>query len=209
MLMTVIFLLLVLLLVSFLTVRLRKRDQQATRKRHPREPYLERPPVVTQAITRVKNQKNNPLNNINTDDALGLSVEYIKINVMAPKNSPYNGYELLQALLANGLRFGAMNIFHRHETKTGRGSILFSVASVNEPGTFELSKMGSFSCPGLTFFMILKNVPDVMEAFDTLLETTRQLAEDLGGEVWDEALRPLNMDTIAKMRARIKALKEN
>nr|WP_304985336.1 cell division protein ZipA C-terminal FtsZ-binding domain-containing protein [Coxiella-like endosymbiont] len=66
------------------------------------------------------------------------------------------------------MRYGEKNIFYRHEMKTGRGQILFNLASVNKPGTFELSKMGSFSCPGLVLFLLLKRVPNPMTAFDSI-----------------------------------------
>lgn len=128
---------------------------------------------------------------------------------MAPPEYHYNGYELLQSLLANGLRYGKHNIFHRHETKTGRGHSLFSLASVNKPGIFDLFKMGSFSCPGLVLFMLLKRTIDPMAAFDVMLETAHQLSEDLGGEVWDENRRTLNIDKVAQIRARIRRFEES
>lgn len=129
--------------------------------------------------------------------------------LMAPEEHDYNGYELLQALLASGLRYGEKGIFHRHEMKTGRGHVLFSLASVNKPGTFELSKMGSFSCPGLVLFLLLKRVLDPMMAFDSMLETARQLSEDLGGEVWDQDRKLLNMDKVAQIRIRIRRFEES
>ncbi len=216
MLITIIFLLLLLLLGGFIIVRIRRQDQQATPRRHQRQPHL--------------SHEHNMNHDVN--DALGLSeasktqlevkepaipaaktnakpTEYLVLHVMAPLDYTYNGYELLQSLLANGLRYGEMNIFHRHETKTGRGSILFSLASVNKPGTFELPKMGSFSCPGLTLFMPLKASPDPMIAFDSMLETAKQLVEDLGGEIWDENRQVLNMDKITHMRTKIRQFEKN
>lgn len=131
--------------------------------------------------------------------------QIIVLHVMASKDAPYMGYELLQAILGNGLRYGKHNIFHRHETKTGRGRILFSLATVNKPGIFELAKMGSFSCPGLTLFMVINRQRDPMLAFDSLLETAKQLVDDLGGEIRDQTNQPLNMDKVAQLRSEIKS----
>lgn len=80
--------------------------------------------------------------------------QYIILYVMAPKDQAYRGYELLQSLLAVGLRYGEMNIFHRHAEKSGRGPILFSLASAAEPGIFELPKNGRvfLSRPYFIFF---------------------------------------------------------
>ncbi|WP_280522039.1 cell division protein ZipA C-terminal FtsZ-binding domain-containing protein [Candidatus Coxiella mudrowiae] len=50
--------------------------------------------------------------------------------------------------------------------KIGWGQILFSLALLNRPGTFELSKMDSFSCPNLgCYFFLLKRVPEPNDSF--------------------------------------------
>lgn len=218
MLMTVIFSFLVILLGGFIVLRLKRQNRQATHRRRHREPQIHH------------QMSEEPSDEMDADDALGLhqvpslapegtepaeevktpkaETQYITLHVMAPNEYSYGGYELLQALLANGLRYGDMHIFHRHEKKTGRGRVLFSLASVNKPGTFELSKMGSFSCPGLTLFMPLKD-PDPMGAFDMMLEIARQLVEDLGGAIWDDQRDMLNMDKVAQIRSSIKHFEEN
>lgn len=202
MLLTIIALIAIIVLITGVIIRLRQNASHASRRSLQQEPELA---------------------NGNSDQELGLETvtlkrtetvhkevptEYVVFHVMAPKDYPYNGYELLQTLLASGLRYGEKQIFHRHESKTGKGRILFSLASVNKPGTFELSKMGSFTCPGLTLFMPLQRQVDISAAFETLLETTRQLAEDLGGEVWDDKRQVLTMQTVTELRARIRRFEE-
>ncbi|MGB6976706.1 MAG: cell division protein ZipA [Gammaproteobacteria bacterium] len=131
--------------------------------------------------------------------------EFIVLMLMAKPEVPYTGYELLQVLLAAGLRFGKMNVFHRHEKISGQGEILFSLASAVEPGIFELNRMGSFSCPGLTLFLRLSNFQkgnkDLLQAFDLMIETARQLVEDLGGEVCDEQRQPLTDEKMNDWRS--------
>lgn len=214
--MTIVFLLLLTLLGGFIVLRIKHQDRQATPRRHHRQPHINRKKEMLETFN----------NTIDVNDALAVDeaseeplekkqptvqspVEYLVLHVMASEKYPYSGYELLQTLLASGFRYGDMNIFHRYETKTGRGPLLFSLASVNKPGTFELPKMGSFSCPGLTLIMPLKDSPDPMVTFDTMLETTRELVEDLGGEVWDEHRQVLSMDKITQMRARIRKFERN
>lgn len=131
------------------------------------------------------------------------------IHLMAPKAKPYIGYELLQALLATGLRFGEHNIFHRHESKSGVGQVLFHMASVNAPGTFELSKMGAFSCPGLSFFMQLNEKIDNAAAFEVMLDTANELLNELGGELLDEQHKNLSLDRITEYRRRIRQYLQN
>lgn len=109
--------------------------------------------------------------------------QIVAIHVMATDDKVFQGYELLQALLAAGLRHGAMQIFHYY----GEGEqILFSLASATEPGVFDLQRMGGFSCKGLTLFMNLAAVSDPQTALDCMVETAQQLADDLGGQLEDE-----------------------
>lgn len=124
--------------------------------------------------------------------------EAIIIHLMAPKGRPYQGYDLLQALLSAGLRFGKANIFHRHETKTGHGEVLFSCASATKPGTFKLAQMGNISCEGVSLFVHIKNVTEPMKAMQLMLDTANQLLDDLGGKVLDEEWQPLVSETVVE-----------
>lgn len=127
--------------------------------------------------------------------------DVIVLNVLADHAHPYRGYELLQALLAVGLRYGKWNIFHRHEEISGRGPIQFSLASIVEPGTFDLAKIGSFSTPGLTLFMRASGLANPAQAFELLLSAAQQLAEELGGRVCDEKRRSVTTDKITWWRS--------
>ena len=209
-----------IIVVGFVFLRMRQQLQRATRRR-PRlaslmrahfsddEPEIDTDNVLGLSESTVEeiSSKEKPFSEKSTDGDEVL--EIITLYVMAPPEYRYNGYELFQALLASGLRYGKHNIFHRHETKTGLERSLFSLASVNKPGIFELYKMGNFSCPGLVLFMLLKRISDPMAAFDAMLETARQLSEDLGGEVWDENRCVLNMSKVAQIRARIRRFEES
>jgi cell division protein ZipA len=158
--------------------------------------------------TAIKENAAGEVRNAQTAKPVSVPINTVAIHMMAPKTKPYIGYELLQALLAAGLRYGEKQIFHRHEHKSGKGAVLFHLASANAPGTFELAKMGGFSCPGLSFFMVLNNKIDNALAFETLLDTANQLAEDLGGELWDESYKPLTMDKITEYRIRVRDYNE-
>lgn len=154
---------------------------------------------------------------INTDAVLGLNEvpaknassredidpPYISLFVMA-MTGEFAGYELLQALLANGLRFGKQHIFHRYADKAGESDVMFSLASATKPGTFDLQKMGSFSTPGLSLFIILTEMSDPLKAFDDMLETAYQLADDLNGALLDSKRQPLTRETISTWRKQVK-----
>lgn len=132
------------------------------------------------------------------------SVEEIMYIMLAAKpDKPYVGYELLQSLLSSGLRFGAMDLFHRYEDLNGKGKILFSLASASETGTFEINRMGAYSGKGLMMFLRLSANKDLTFAFDTMLDTARQLIDDLGGDILDDERKILTSDKIEKMRKKV------
>ena len=96
-----------------------------------------------------------------------------------------------------------MNIFHRYQQLNSTGSVLFSLTSASEPGTFELPKMGGFSCIGLILFMRVSAQKDVMSTFELMLDTAEQLVSDLGGEICDNQRHVLSTEKIAEIRALI------
>jgi cell division protein ZipA len=117
------------------------------------------------------------------------------MNVFAKNNHQFFSYDLLQAISATGMQYGEMNIFHHYQlTSEGRVS-LFSLASATEPGYFDIDRMGDFSCAGLTLFTNLKDVPDAKVAFELMLKTAEQLADDLDGELRANPRTPWN-DTV-------------
>lgn len=129
--------------------------------------------------------------------------DLITITIMSQPDKSFAGYELLQALLSAGLRFGKMNIFHRHEQFNGSNCILFSLASGVKPGIFEMPKMGAFSSPALVLFMQISTQQDVLATFELMINTAQQIAEDLGGEVCDQQRQILTEEKIAEMKATI------
>ena len=130
--------------------------------------------------------------------------EVIVINILAPDEQNFSGMELLQLILNCGMRYGDMDIFHRHEDGFDRGKVQFSMANAIEPGTFDLETMGEGECPGVSFFMGLPGPKDSMKAFDFMLETAQALVRNLGGELRDERRTPMSDQTIAHCRQRIK-----
>ncbi len=128
---------------------------------------------------------------------------------MADEDKPYSGYQLLQSLLSNGLRFGPMNIFHRYRDLSGKGAILFSLARAEEPGVLDVQKMGKIKCKGLTLFMQCRRGTENQEHFDMMLETAHQLSQTLGGTLQDGHHQPFTKDSYVDYHRRIKAYEES
>ncbi len=125
--------------------------------------------------------------------------ELFALRLQAPENRPYSGYELLQSILANGFRYGKMNIFHRFENKTTKGEVLYSLASAIKPGTFDLPNMGGFSTTALTLFINFNAVSDPMKAFEMMLHAAGSLTDDIGGKVLDSSGKLLTKEKVREI----------
>lgn len=133
--------------------------------------------------------------------AEGTPEELILINVLAPREQPFTGPQVVEALRANALRFGEMNIFHRVDTATR--VFQFSVANVIEPGTFDVAEIDDFRTPGLCFFLRLPGPESPLDAFEDMQRTARDVAQRLGGELKDERRSVLTAQTVEHYRSRV------
>ena len=129
--------------------------------------------------------------------------EVLIINVMARKGEFFAGPDLLQAMLSQGLRYGDMDIFHRHESSDGRGRILFSVANIVMPGTLDLAAMEDFTTPGISLFLSLPIASDSLSAYNLMVTTAQAIADALQGELKDEQRSVMTRQTIEHGRQRV------
>jgi len=138
-----------------------------------------------------------------TQDSFQEVEEVIVINVFAKDEAGFNGADLLRVILACGMRYGDMNIFHRSEDDKG-GAIQFSMANIVKPGTFDLDTMASFYTPGVSFFLSLPGPKDSMKAFEYMLETAQCLVKNLQGELKDEMHSVMTAQTIEHSRQKVR-----
>lgn len=129
--------------------------------------------------------------------------EVLVINVMARRGEILLGDALLASMISCGLRYGEMDIFHRFETPDGKGKVLFSLANMVKPGTFELDAMDTFETPGVCLFLALPTGGDSLRAFELMAETAQTLARDLGAELKDEQRSVMTRQTIEHSRQRV------
>ncbi len=126
----------------------------------------------------------------------------VQINVSA-RQDPFTGHDIVQIADELGLEVGDMNILHRYEDIDGQPSIIFSLASMVEPGYFPLNRMGSYSTPGLTLFTQLPGPKDGLAIFSDMLFTAQRIAEVLDGELQDETHSRLTRQVIEHIRGLI------
>ena len=123
----------------------------------------------------------------------------IVINVSAKGGKRFGGPEIVDALRAEQLELGELDIFHR---RSG-GRSMFSAASMVEPGTFDLSTIDRFSTPGISLFLVLPGPDSPVAAFTEMLSVARRLATTLGGEVLDESGSTLSRQAASHLREQI------
>ncbi|TWC30349.1 cell division protein ZipA [Pseudomonas sp. SJZ079] len=129
--------------------------------------------------------------------------EVLVINVIAREGDGFKGPALLQNILESGLRFGEMDIFHRHESMAGNGEVLFSMANALKPGTFDLDDIDGFSTRAVSFFLGLPGPRHPKQAFDVMVAAARKLAHELNGELKDDQRSVMTAQTIEHYRQRI------
>lgn len=110
----------------------------------------------------------------------------VTLRLVARGDSHFNGEQVVLTLRGLGLRHGKFGIFHRVDGADD-DSIVFSVASLVEPGTFDLANIRQQELPGVSMFMVLPGPKDGAEAFDEMIATARAMADSLHGELLDEA----------------------
>ncbi|CAI8915036.1 MULTISPECIES: cell division protein ZipA [Pseudomonas] len=129
--------------------------------------------------------------------------EVLVISVICRDPAGFKGPALLQNILESGLRFGEMDIFHRHESMAGNGEVLFSMANAVKPGVFDLDDIDHFSTPAVSFFLGLPGPRYPKQAFDVMVAAARKLSQELNGELKDDQRSVLTAQTIEHYRQRI------
>ena len=144
--------------------------------------------------------KTAPRQSVNDQPA---AEEVLVISVICRDAGGFKGPALLQNILESGLRFGEMDIFHRHESMAGNGEVLFSMANAVKPGTFDLDDIDLFSTPAVSFFLGLPGPRHPKQAFDVMVAAARKLSQELNGELKDDQRSVLTAQTIEHYRQRI------
>jgi len=129
--------------------------------------------------------------------------EVLVVNVMSQEGELFHGRELLQVLITTGLNHGDMDIFHKHVGHSSEDPVVFSVASILNPGTFDLDDMDSFSTRGVSLFLSLPAAIGNLEAFEQMLKTAQQIRSALKGELKDDHRNVMTSQTIEYYRQRI------
>ena len=126
------------------------------------------------------------------------------MTVISQEPHGFNGSALLQLVLACGMRFGEMDIFHRFEDGIDSGAVQFSMANATGNGVFDVNNMDAIHTRAVSFFMSMEEPREVMNAFECMLATAETLARHLNGELVDDNRILMRPQTQEHYRQRVR-----
>lgn len=121
----------------------------------------------------------------------------VTLRIIALGDARWSGKKLAEALEMQGLAYGRYQVFHRNHVD---GRSMFCVASLLEPGTFDLQSMPTQEFRGVIAFAVLPGPLEPVQTIEAMLATARRLAESLTGMVQDAKGLPLSPQRAATLR---------
>lgn len=114
-----------------------------------------------------------------------LPEKIVTIRILSRAGTPFPAEDLLLALREAGLRHGRFGIFHAHASDADETPV-FSVASLTEPGSFDLTRVHTDVYQGISLFLGLPGPVEGVRAFDSMVNAARGVAKRLDGNLVDE-----------------------
>lgn len=126
----------------------------------------------------------------------------VTVRIVGHEKATFAGDKLVLSLRGIGMRHGRFGIFHRYDGND-ESRVVFSAASLLEPGSFDLENLKEQRLPGISLFMVLPGPIDGTEAFDQMMAASRTVAKSLDGELLDEAGSTLSIQRERYLREEI------
>ncbi len=117
------------------------------------------------------------------DPATKRSPDRIVALRLIPREGELGAERAVEALRNAGLEHGRYAIFHQQQDTIKEA---FSVASLTEPGSFDLNNLEGTTIAGLSLFVVLPGKGDPVARFDAMVETARALSVELAADLFDE-----------------------
>lgn len=171
--------------VYFYSRRERERSEKPARAPEPArrvEPSLDSSPTEADAATMEADEAEE----VEDVSEPRRQQKIVTLRLVAKGQASFPGDELILSLRGIGLRHGRFGIFHRYDGNDEK-RIVFSAASLVEPGSFDLADIKNQEIPGISLFMVLPGPIDGAQAFDQMMSAGRELSRTLNGELLDES----------------------
>lgn len=126
----------------------------------------------------------------------------VTLRLVARDKGSFPGDELVLSLRGIGMRHGKFGIFHRCDG-SDENKVIFSAASLVEPGSFDLKNIKTQQIPGISLFLVLPGPVDGAQGFDLMMAAARALAQSLDAELLDESGSTLSIQRERYIREEI------
>ncbi len=167
---------------------------------HQRSPWIRTQPLdhpeIEQATTVIAEPEPTLTDPMAQQTAEASAQRIVALRLIA-QGDRWPGAQLRAAFEAENLRFGRYSIFCRERED---GKALIYVASMMEPGSFDLGLMDQQAFPGISLFGIVPGPLEAPATFDLMLAVGRKLADRLGGQLQDEQGSTLTAQRILNLR---------
>jgi cell division protein ZipA len=149
------------------------------RRKERTEPSIGEPPPLSEPAP----QPESLVETVSEEEKARPGPERIVALRLVPRGAELPTELAVSALRNAGLEHGRYAIFHRQLGTNREG---FSVASLTEPGSFDVENLGDATIAGLSFFLVLPGKGDPVSRFDAMVETARALSVELAADLFDE-----------------------
>ncbi|MDR2872950.1 MAG: cell division protein ZipA [Xanthomonadaceae bacterium] len=120
--------------------------------------------------------------------------------VAARVDQVLRGEDIVVAAEKTGMVFGHMDVFHRLLDGHPERGPVFSMASIMNPGSFDMANIREMQTPAIAFFLTLPAPIPALDAWEKMLPTVQRIAELLDGVVLDDSRNALGRQRIAHIR---------
>lgn len=159
-------------------------------------------PILDQHLSEpVDEAQNAPL--INAKDNINITI--LPTQYRDRPAAIIRGRDLLALIDKYGLRYGAMNMFHRYEKKDGTGILWFSMMGITESGIapFDPHSVATNVYNGVVVFLSLPH-PQALHSFDSMMSIAYMMASDLDAILLDENNEPITPEYKQQLRNQVR-----
>ena len=159
-------------------------------------------PILDQHLSEpVDDVQNAPL--INAKDNINITI--LPHQYRDRPAAVIRGRDLLALIDKYGLRYGAMNMFHRYEQKDGTGMLWFSMMGITDSGIapFDPHSVATNTYNGMVLFLSLPH-PQALRSFDSMMSIAYMMASDLDAVMLDEENDPITPEYKQQLRNQVR-----
>ena len=159
-------------------------------------------PILDQHLSEpVDEGQNGPL--INAKDNINITI--LPHQYRDRPAAVIRGRDLLALIDKYGLRYGAMNMFHRYEQKDGTGMLWFSMMGITDSGIapFDPHSVATNNYNGVVVFLSLPH-PQALRSFDSMMSIAYMMASDLDAIMLDEENEPITPEYKQQLRNQVR-----